>query len=352
LINKTIQVLGAATLLLVGTAGSAIDGDLHLKLAEPRVESAFEYRDDLGMLEFRSPEDFQELVDQLERQIDAADDEFLSEFGRLSDDALHEYEYKTGYDTAAPLIEFERENGIERSMRQVYAEAHADWVQKEQLDPETDPAREFVYSEAEMTLLNADGEVKVGDSILIMKWNGFIEITDGDVDTLDRLQGGELDLLEAPNVVNGLSEESHTQVEILDQREVTARACGGNCKWWASTRHDHTYANKRKVVRRIQFRAWPWLGRSVVSITSYKKTWFVWVRYRTNLGVANWSRFYDRDCRYLTSSVWTGWRHKRRSYLSVSVWRWGGFPGYRIIPGQSVKGYFSYPGNSNSFWLY
>ncbi len=45
-------------------------------------------------------------------------------------------------------------------MRQAFELAEAEWLDNEDLDTETDPSRVYSFDMVEMTLLNADGEVK------------------------------------------------------------------------------------------------------------------------------------------------------------------------------------------------
>ncbi len=288
-------------------------------------------RTTLTMLEFSDINAYETTLADLEEKLEMHDDSFIQEYGYLDDEALNDKEEEIGFNDQLPLIEFENQLGFQNSMRKAFVIAEKEWLNNEVLDPATDPSNTYVFGNAEMALLNEGGEVKIGKSLLKLTKDGFVEITDGDMNKLVRFDNGDMSVLDEPNVKTNLDEASRS----------------ANCKSWKGEDNTDKYSSDKKVIKHEHFHAYPWKGTSEAQITSYKKRGSGWVKYRMNLGVANQSYFYDNDCGSIESLGWTGWKRKKKKSISQHFASRGAFPAYRAKNNVSVIGFFEYAGKSN-----
>jgi len=288
------------------------------------------------MLEFSLNNNYDSVLLSLEQQQDSFEDAFVSQYGNLNDSLLNEKEDEMGYTGQQACIDFENQFSFTNSMRQVFVVEEENRLNHDTLDPATDPSNTYVFDNAEMAMLNEGGEVKIGNSLLKLTKDGFVEFTDGDINKLIRFDNGDMSVLNEPNVITSLGNAARSS----------------NCTWWKGEDNGDRYANRKRVKKHEHFHAYPWKGTSSVRITSYKKRGRHWRRYRMRLGVANQSYFFDNnDCDNLKAQGWSGWKRKRRKSISRHVHFWGAFPGYRAKNGASVLGYFEYAGKSNNDWL-
>ncbi|MDR1848032.1 MAG: hypothetical protein LBR17_07970 [Bacteroidales bacterium] len=70
------------------------------------------------------------------------------------------------------------------------------------LDFNTSPLNRFPAPSTERCMLNEEGEVKIGDTIIKFLTNGYIEITDGYIQTLNMFNNGDTSVLSQHNVIN------------------------------------------------------------------------------------------------------------------------------------------------------
>lgn len=115
------------------------------------------------LLEFSSVKHYEETITALETQMEQHEDAFLAAWGSLSDDALNAKEVEVGFVDHHPLIIFENYYNIPVTLRQVYVEVEELWLNNEELNIETYPKKKYPFSVVEITLLNGNGEVKIGD---------------------------------------------------------------------------------------------------------------------------------------------------------------------------------------------
>jgi hypothetical protein len=217
-------------------------------------------------------------------------------------------------------------------MRQAFQLAETEWLDNEELDMETDPSRVYSFDMAEMTLLNADGEVKIGDVLLKLTNKGFVKIENADVATLIRIKEGDLTAYLEPTVTTNIDFDGGGK---------------GDCTNWKGKDYPHEYVTgSRKVIKHVHFHSYPWKGVSKAEITSYKKSGSKWEGYKMNLGVANQSYFRDNNCSG-SLAMWSGWKHKKSKSIKKGNTSWGAFPQYRAEKDVSVFGYFQYAGYSN-----
>lgn len=287
----------------------------------------------ITMLEFSSIEHFENTIIALEALVEEHEDNFLTAWRSLDDDALNAKEEEIGFVDYQPLIDFENAYNIPSSMRQAFEQAESEWLDNKVLDLSTNPSRVYPFDMAEMTLLNADGEVKIGDFFLILTNEGFIKIDNVDVSTLIRIKEGDLTAYLEPTVTTNIDFDGDLK-------------SGDDCARWKGKDYPHEYVpGSRKVIKHVHFHSYPWKGVSKARITSYIKSGNKWKKYRMNLGVANQSYFRDKYCMQ-SVSMWSGWKYKKKKSIKEGNSSWGAFPQYRAENGESVYGYFNYAGNS------
>ena len=288
----------------------------------------------ITMLEFASVEHYENTIAALEVLVEQHEDSFLSNWSSLDDDALNAKEEEVGFVDYQPLIDFENAYNIPSSMRQAFELAEAEWLDNEDLDTETDPSRVYSFDMVEMTLLNADGEVKIGDVLLKLTNKGFVKIDNVDVATLIHIKEGDLSAYLEPTVTTNID---------FDGGEKS----GSDCHWWKGKDYYDPYQSNRRVKMHVHFHSYSWKGVSKAKITSYRKSGSKWKKYRMNLGVANQSDFRDNNCSN-SLLMWSGWKHKKRKSIKKGNTSWGAFPQYRAENGASVFGQFQYAGISST----
>lgn len=338
--NKLVYLVALATVFMFGCSKEKINeqlnNDSNAKSSVKLITLSDGSKTSITMLEFSNTNAYDSTITSLEQQMETLDDAFLAQYGYLNDSLLNEKEEDAGFVYQQPLIDFENSLNFTNSMRQVYVVAEENWLDNDSLDPATDPSLTYVFGNAEMAMLNENGEVKVDSILLKLTTDGFIAFTDGDINKLIRFNNGDMTVLNEPNVVTNLDEASRS----------------ANCKSWKGENNWDSYASKKKVKKHEHFHAYWWKGTSEAQITSYKKRGRRWKKYRMNLGVANQSYFYDNDdCSTVKAQGWSRWKRKKRKSISKRFPSWGAFPVYRAKNGASVLGYFEYAGHSNNDWL-
>ncbi len=291
-----------------------------------------ENRTSITMLEFSSKHVYDSILTDLKQQMESYDDSFLAQYGYLNDSLLNEKEEEINYNDQQPLIDFENSLNFSNSMRQIYVIKEEDWLNNDSLDISEDPSKIYVFENEEMAMLNENGEVKIGVSLLKLTKDGFVEFTDGDINKLIRFDNGDMTVLNEPNVITNLNDNSRSS----------------DCKWWASEDNEDNYASKKKVIMHEHFHAYPWKSTSSARITSYKKRGNRWKKYRISLGVANMSYFFDNnDCDDPAAQGWTDWKRKKKKSIRQHFTIWRAFPNYKAKNSASVTGYYEYSGNDN-----
>jgi hypothetical protein len=290
----------------------------------------------VSLLEFPSVTAYESAINTLIRRMDDYNSAFYAQYGNLSEEAYDAKQTELGYDDQQPLVQFETSLNFSNSMRQVYNTVENSWLNQSTLNIGTYPKIAYPYSLAEMTLLNSNGEVKIGVAILKLTKNGFIWITDGSLPTLIKINNGDMSTLNLPNVMSNINESSSS----------------GDCKSWKAKEMEDTYVvNSKKVIKHVHFHAYPWKGTGSAEITSYKKNSHGnWRKYAIDLGVSDQTNFHNSDCN-LYKQIWSGWKRKHIKSIEQNNSFWGTFPAIRAKNGASVYGGFEYGSFANSIVL-
>lgn len=333
-------------LFIVCLAGTIIAGcskEKNIEQFSTTDQSAFEkinvitYNNGLKtgttMLEFASIQTFDTTLYMLEQQMRIYDSSFYAQYGYLSEEAYDAKQTELGYNEQTPLIEFESLLPYSNTMRQVYVALENDWLSKTELDISAYPKIDYPFSLAEMTVLNSDGEVKIGNCILKLTKNGYLWITDGSFTTLSSFNNGDTSVLNLSTVITNLNESS-----------------GDDCASWKGKDFEDPYASGKKVIKHVHHHSYPWKWTESAEITSYKQTSNGWKKYAVDLGVSCQSYFRTSDC-LACYQVWSGWKRKHEKGIEKNNTIWGNLLGLRAENGASVYGGFEYPDHANSLVL-
>ncbi|MCO5267240.1 MAG: hypothetical protein M9948_15365, partial [Lentimicrobium sp.] len=250
------------------------------------------------------------------------------------DDDLNAKEDEIGFVDHQPLFDFENEYNIPSTLRQVFVAAEHQWLNNADLVVENSPSLTYPFGIAELTLLNTDGMVKIGDNILQLTKRGFIQIANLDIATVIRIKNGDMSALQEPSVTTSIEDGGGK----------------GECTNWKGKDYPDYYATDRKVIKHVHFHSYPWKGVGSAEITSYKKQGSSWKKYKMDLGVAVQTDFRDNNCSN-TLMMWSGWKYKKAKSIEKNNASWGAFPQYRAEKNLSVFGQFNYAGNSNMNYL-
>ncbi len=294
------------------------------------VDLSTDDKTNIQMLYFSSEELFDQTYETLISEIESHEDDFIDTYSSLNEEQLNDKEEEIGFNYQQPLIDFEYQYAYENSMRQVFEVAEGNWLNNEDLDPQTNPNNQFSFDIIEMALLNADGEVKIGDKILKLTKDGYAYILDGNVNTLIRIREGDMSALDDNNVESNIDLSK-----------------SNDCKGWVSQTVIDSYSSNKKVYKYRHFHSYPWKGTSLVKLTSYKKKWYGWTKYRMMLSVRNQTFFRDTDC-HPAGYKDSGWEHKNRKVLRQYRSKWGSFPQFRAENGISVISKYQYAGISKN----
>jgi hypothetical protein len=284
----------------------------------------------ITLLEFSNIEHYESTLANLESQLEQHQDDFLSTWGTLSEDAINEKEEEIGFVEHQPLIDFEIAYNIPTTLRQLFVIAEQQWLNQEELIIENSPKIIYPFGAAELTLLNSDGMVKIGNDVLQLTKNGFVQISNLDITTIIRIKNGDMTALDEPTVTTNLLEDGSK----------------GTCTSWKAKDYEHYYSSNRKVVKHVHFHSYPLKGIGSSEITSYKKQGNKWKKYRMNLGVAVQIDFRNNDC---VNSImkFSGWKYKNAKSIEKNCTEWGNFPQFKAEKDLSVFGHYNYSGNSN-----
>ncbi len=209
-------------------------------------------------------------------------------------------------------------------MRNKYYEEEA-WLNHEELDENNNPNNKNIYDfdEAEMALMNPDGEIKIGDKIYKYLEIGTLKIQDGDLTKLIRYNNGDTTVLNDPNV--DFIENSRTN----------------SCSGWKSRGKNRYYASNKKMYRKVKIRTFSSFYTKVkAKMISYKKRRRRWKRYRRRLRVAVQTYDFYSD---ISAWNWSGWKSRRRKKLKRTMTLWNNPASLRAKRYEpSVVGYYKY----------
>lgn len=255
------------------------------------------------ILAFENVAAYEDMVSQLENSVESWDDAFVAQYDMLNDEDLNAKEEELKFDDEKPLTDFERQNNFYSLRNKYYSEENV-WLNNEELDDKSNPNNKEIYnfSEAEMTLMNPKGEIKIGDKIYKYVEAGTLKILDGDFSKLIRFNYGDMSVLNEMNV------------EYDDNSDRSNHTCDG----WQSSNDTDKFANEtRAVYKKVYIRTFSSFHTRFRSrIISYKKKHNRWKRYRRRLKVGIQTYYF---CGGIDDRGWSGYKSRRRKKLKALV---------------------------------
>ena len=250
-----------------------------------------------SMLHFSTMEAFVETIKNLETQYEEYDDAFLAQWGHLGDDDLDAKEDELNYTPQQPFINFEKQFKGFKTLREDIDVKEQVWLKSEVLDEATDPYDHFVFEDEVRTVLNENGQVKIGKELFQMTMFGYIKITDGDFKTLDLVSNNDARDLDLPNVViignyDGTVDNSNT-ISTTDKTSGSTTTTGKqssndtSCKTSMDATQYYYPESKYKIkgYQKIDEYSF-WHGSSIMAKTRhFKKTRRGWRSRRGRIGV-------------------------------------------------------------------
>lgn len=229
----------------------------------------------MGMLSFNDTEEFLETLKELEELTVSYEDNFMSMWNSLDEDELDKKMDELNYDSRQPLIDFQEQFSGFSSLLNTVIEQEKVFLNNEMLDDLNDPDDMYIYDDELRAVLNNKGQVKIGTSLYQMTRFGYIEITDGDYNTLALVENGDASTIDAPNVIiHGAyfgSKEGKNNVN---------NATNGGCRTWISDEHHYYPTSDRRIKGKQVLNGYSYIwGSSVKAKTvHYKKIRRKWKR--------------------------------------------------------------------------
>lgn len=258
--------------------------------------------------------------------------------GHLNDSLLNLKEEEINFDDQAPLSSWEDQIGFSNSMREEYNSLLDIWNSDTTANYKSHPLNTFPFTFAEMSLFNKDGEVKIGDTILKVSADKYVEFRDGDITKLNSYNNGNTSYLTDTTIYYNFTEG----------KKDTCR------RWVDSSFAEHLENNTYEIIMYFRFHKYWWKAVSRVQIFSkkWKSSRKKYVPYRTSLKVTNQSYFKDvDDCSTNVFSQYKSKGPKERKNLKAVNTHWAKFPPDRARVNVSVYESFQYHGTSNSGFL-
>ena len=164
--------------------------------------------ENISMLKFKNCNEFVTTMELLSQDNDAHNAEFYSQFEEdFKNDTFYVIEEDYGFNNQEIYENFENKFIGFTSLRNIYIELENKYLSEDSLKEENDPFVLYPFTNEELTLLNKYGEVKFGDTIVVMTKDGYIAITDGDIETLNKFHNGDNMVFDQKNVMTNLKIE-------------------------------------------------------------------------------------------------------------------------------------------------
>lgn len=228
-----------------------------------------------GILKFRDYDHFQSVLESL---IDAQENHLLSfenTYPNLSNQELDEKEEEIGFVYFKPLINYEQSLNFSSQRAKIEAEI-VSWLDNEELDMSKSPKRKSRHSVEFNSLINENGQVKIGSQIIDIAPNKLIDIASNKI--------------------------------------------GEDCWAFEKQKYDEEYVTDKKYEALLEYDSWPFVMKAHAEITHFKrKNNGGWKRSRANLKINVSGKTYDENCGAQTPFKYWKDDSKKRKSLDVRV---------------------------------
>lgn len=265
----------------------SVDGITFVKPSEAKAGTALVN----GMLEFPDVATFLATIDNLEAQAEAHDDAFVAKWDHLNDDDLEAKEIAEGHDVHQPYIDFENQFSGFVSLRKDIRDRQADLIKNQTLNDTNEPDNHYVFDDGVRAVLNEDAQVKIDKSLYQMTRFGYVEVTDGDYNTLAIVASSDASKLTLQNVeieggYYGSSAANNPQTSST------------TCKTDIEERNYHTISSSRRIKATQKLKGRTFWGTKIKAKTQYQKKrwWGGWTSKRTKMTSTITGNSVDDDC--------------------------------------------------------
>ncbi len=255
---------------------------------------------------------YKNYITDLETQVENWDDAFIAEWGHLNDEDLNAKEEMLNFDSEKPLTDFENQFGI-ISLRQKYLQEEENWLNNDFLNEATDPDAKPVYdfNDSEMTVLNSLAEVQIGSTIVKKLSAAEIDLINNSVArtgiNVNNNLGQKVQLIEEGNSLiieesdyDALIDFNNGDTSVLnnDNVSVSTTSTASGCDYGKTRRkYFNTASNKKiKAIIKVPQPKFGANGKVKTKIKSYKKKWYGWKKWRTNIACGSRGNVYDTSC--------------------------------------------------------
>ncbi|MEZ4855491.1 MAG: hypothetical protein R2812_03310 [Gelidibacter sp.] len=272
-----------------------------------------------GMLAFDDVATFLSTIETLANDAEAYDDDFVAKWNYLSDDDLEAKEIELGHNPDQPLVDFENQFSGFTSLRKTIEVQLDNLIKNETLNDTNDPDDHFIMDNEVRTVLNADAQVMIGHSLFQMTMFGYVEVTDGDFNTLALVASSDASTLNLPNVVisggyYGSSSGNNTQT--------TPPGTPTDCRTdYYEINYKTTSSNRRiKGIQKLKGQNGIW-GSKIKAKTKYQKKrwWGGWTSKRTTITATIDGQAFNQNCAQPSVPFKTKTKRKHKVKVTVTV---------------------------------
>ncbi len=283
-------------------------------------------KSEVTLLSFQNIEAYESKLAELDSLRKIKLEEFTKLYNDLSEEDYNNKIEELGFIEDSPYIEFEHKMNFHHSMRKEFTTEEEKILEEDNIDNIDKLNEAYPFSVAQMTLLNYKGEVIIGKSIFKFSKDGYIEIRDGDLTKLIKINNGDLTIFSDTNV-------------IVTYKEATENIPTVECYRWKSKEESFYFNNNsEKVIYKVRFHSYPWKGTGFAEINNYKKTGKKWEKRAKRMSVNLQIQFSDKDCYVVTRGFDSDSEYSKN--VDVYFSSWGSFPQYRANKDTGIRASF------------
>lgn len=276
------------------------------------------------MLSFTDMQSFQKTIENLDNQIENWNDSFDIKYPNLNDDALDSLEDALPFHEEQPLINFENNFDGYTSLRNDISSKEDTWLVAGGTDLQNDPDTSFIVDPILQSVLNQKNEVKIGDTIYIIKSDGWVGVYNSDIKMVRDIENGIINL-------DNPSQVDTTKLQLYSVHFWPFPASGwpnpinSGClvkRNASSEGYAFNSSNDRRIKWKIAIRNYPW-GDYVIGKTKgfKKKNNGSWKKYRSSLYVQVDGQF-TTDVSNCHKANFNQSKSKNRREITKKISRW------------------------------
>jgi hypothetical protein len=285
-----------------------------------------------GMLRFQNSVHLLQVLNQLDSEKELWNDNFQATWGSLDDDAYNAKAEQLNFDEDQPLKNFESQFSLSSLRNKIYVEEDA-WLDNTTLDPNTDPkSNTTIDGEIFQSVFNAQGEMRIGDSIYVEKpyidvlrtvggspnTKALILIPNGDITVLNQIRAKSFltgaDFTSSRGRVGAFYNKAKP---VTDNYDKSASGCKGHKRSFDEFPYDN--GNKRYYVETKIRNYFIWSNVAAQTVSYKKRDNGKWRRWKTSIGVTIAGDVSNYDCTITGPFSTKEKLDKKRKSVSVRI---------------------------------